>query len=74
VKDEALAWLKDNDPDYGQMGEDVYGDVYGISTRRRAYRRQKHERNLRSEIIDQHHADHCPACHRKRLIAANTVG
>ena len=75
MTDDAMEWLKANDPDYGQMGEDVYGEVYGISTRPRAFRRQRSERSLSPDAVvsNQPGFDHCPACRRKRIIGNHTV-
>jgi hypothetical protein len=70
-----MAWLANNDPDYGQMGEDAYGDLYGISTRKKANERRRRERSLTPDLIDHERSDyyHCPACHRRATIAAHTV-
>lgn len=74
--DDAMRWLAENDPDYGQMGEDVYGDVYGISTRKSLNRRRKHEIGFQPDTLERVDAlqhDHCPSCRRKRLIGSHTV-
>lgn len=70
-----MQWLARNDPDYGQMGEDVYGDVYGISTRKKANQRRRRERTLTPDVVDRERDDyyHCPACKRRAIISSHTV-